>query len=119
LAAQRAARGQEIGQRLQQERAKAGQMRAKQLVLEGRAESDDQEGKWWESGERRGEWDVWESEEKKKKKKKKEKKRDGGGAVCDQHERTSDGFVFFPIATTAATAAAPSHHHTFLQPLMN
>ena len=54
LAAQRAARGQEIGQRLQQERAKAGQMRAKQLVLEGRAESDDQEGKWWES-EREGE----------------------------------------------------------------
>jgi hypothetical protein len=50
-------------------------------VLEGRAESDDQEGKWWESGERRGEWDVWESE-KKKKKKKKEGKR---------NKRTSSG----------------------------
>ena len=43
LAAQRAARGQAIGKRLKNERAAAGKMRAAQLVLEGRAESDDQE----------------------------------------------------------------------------
>jgi hypothetical protein len=43
LAAQRAARGHEIGKKLSEDRAKAGKMRSAQLLLEAKAESGEQD----------------------------------------------------------------------------